>query len=113
MQPNYYALLGITESATQRQIKNAYRQRMKEVHPDLAGHENTSEKRRREALAKEINQAYAVLSNPSLRRRYDSRRHRESAASASVNLVFYVMHGLLKISFSGLEMLLGKRKSRP
>src|SRR5688500_18647017 len=96
--PDYYALLGTTPDATQRQIKTAYRKRMKEAHPDLAGYEDATEKHRREVLAKQINEAYTVLSDPMQRRRYDRNRRSSNAArpSASEPLMANMLRSLLR-----------------
>lgn len=67
---NHYTTLGLPESATQAQIKQAYRQLAKQFHPDsrhpAASHEQITG----------LNAAYEVLGNPSNRQQYD--RHRSS-----------------------------------
>jgi len=62
--PNYYEVLGITQSATYNEIKEKFRLLAKEWHPD---------KRKDSSNQKmtEINNAYEVLSNPELRDKYD------------------------------------------
>lgn len=105
MPADYYTLLGIPDTASLRQIKTAYRKRMKEVHPDLAGGQDPVEKRRREALAKQINEAYEVLSDPALRRRYDAHRR---PGSAGGSLLVIMLRGMI----AGLDWLLGNRSAR-
>lgn len=57
-----YDLLGISQDASQEEIKRAYRRKARELHPDAGGDE--------EAF-KEATRAYEVLSDPQKRRRYD------------------------------------------
>ena len=63
---NYYTLLGISNTATANEIKTAYRELAKKYHPDK-NHGNKSA----EEYFKEIQQAYAILSNPEKRKKYD------------------------------------------
>jgi molecular chaperone DnaJ len=105
MSTDYYRLIGVSETATLRQIKSAYRRKMKQVHPDLA-HGDTAERARREVLSKQINEAYHVLSNPVERRRYDRTRW-----SSGGGVVESPLMALLRGVIMGIDWLL--RQSRP
>jgi curved DNA-binding protein CbpA len=63
---NYYIVLGVKNTASFDEIKAAYRELAKKYHPD----KNPGNKAA-EDFFKEIQQAYAVLSNNEKRRRYD------------------------------------------
>lgn len=77
-QRDYYSLLKIEKEATPSQIKNAYRELAFAFHPDR-------NKDNPEAVEKmkEINEAYAVLSNPARRKEYDALRSRFGADAHS------------------------------
>ena len=63
---DYYATLGVPKTASEADIKRAYRKLARENHPDLnAGNKGA------EARFKEINEANEVLSNPETRKKYD------------------------------------------
>lgn len=66
MPKDYYAILGIPRTATQEEIKKAYRKLAMKYHPDRnKGNKEAEEK------FKAINEAYAVLSDPEKRKLYD------------------------------------------
>lgn len=66
----YYQTLEISQTATQAEIKQAYRQMAKRFHPDT---QSTSADRDRIV---QINAAYEVLRDPQQRRTYDQQLHR-------------------------------------
>ncbi len=66
---DFYKVLGVSESADADTLKKAYRKLAKECHPDATG----GDKRKTERF-KEINEAYAVLSDAKQRHEYDRLR---------------------------------------
>ena len=67
---DYYEVLGVSKNASEDDLKKAYRKEAKKYHPDL--HPNDKEA---EAKFKEINEAYAVLSDADKRAKYDQFGH--------------------------------------
>jgi len=62
---DYYAILGVPRSATQDEIKRAYRKLARKHHPDVSKDADA------EARFKELGEAYAVLKDPEKRAAYD------------------------------------------
>lgn len=63
---DYYKILGLDKSATQEDIKKAYRKLARKYHPDL--NPNDKEANR---MFQQINEAHEVLSDPEKRKKYD------------------------------------------
>ncbi|MEK9174553.1 MAG: molecular chaperone DnaJ [Patescibacteria group bacterium] len=63
MAKDYYNILGVNKTASQEEVKKAYREKAHKFHPDKSGGD--------EAKFKELNEAYQVLGNPDKRAQYD------------------------------------------
>ncbi|MEY2428416.1 MAG: curved DNA-binding protein [Verrucomicrobiota bacterium] len=63
---DYYKSLGVARTATEADIKKAFRKLAREFHPDVA-----KNKKQAEEKFKEINEAYEVLGDPAKRKKYD------------------------------------------
>ena len=64
---DYYEILGVNKSATDDELKKAYRRLAKKYHPDA----NPDNKAEAEKKFKEVNEAYEVLSDSQKRKMYD------------------------------------------
>jgi len=64
---DYYAVLGVPKTASQAEIKKAFRKLARQHHPDAKPGDKASEQR-----FKEVNEANEVLSDPAKRKKYDA-----------------------------------------
>ena len=67
MKKDYFAILGLKPSASEKEIRSAYKRLAKKHHPDV----NPGNKKAEEKF-KEINEAYEVLSDPEKRRKWEA-----------------------------------------
>lgn len=77
---DYYEVLGVTRSATEQDLKRAYRRLAHEHHPDKNQGDPQAEERFKEAA-----EAYSVLSDAEQRRRYDRFGHAGVSSAAGAN----------------------------
>src|SRR5205809_5903748 len=79
---DYYEVLGVPRTASEAEIKKAFRKLAREYHPDVAKNKKQSEEK-----FKELNEAYEVLGDPAKRKKYDElgtnwRMYEQAAAGA-------------------------------
>jgi len=72
---DYYEVLGVDKSADEKDLKNAFRSLARKYHPDRSTEDDAEEK------FKEIQEAYAVLSDPEKRQMYDRFGHNTPGGS--------------------------------
>src|SRR5919108_660352 len=81
---DYYATLGLSKTASDKEIKQAYRKLARKHHPDVNPGDKVAE-----AKFKDINEAYEVLGDPAKRKKYDELganwRAYEQAEAAGAN----------------------------
>src|SRR5215510_11386885 len=77
---DYYEVLGVSRTATDQEIKSAYRRLAVRYHPDKNPNDATAEEKFKEAA-----EAYGVLSDAEQRRRYDRFGHAGISSGAGAN----------------------------
>lgn len=108
---NYYDILGISKSASDKEIRQTFRRLARKYHPDL----NAGDRKAEENF-KRINEAYEVLSDPETRKKYDRYGDKwkyadqiksQSEADGGAPFSWTSRGGGQQDPFAGLEDLLG------
>jgi molecular chaperone DnaJ len=92
---DYYEVLGVSRTATDQEMKSAYRRLAVKYHPDKNPNDTSAEEKFKEAA-----EAYSVLSDPEQRKRYDRFGH--AGVSSSAGAGAWGAPG-----FGGIEDILG------
>ena len=82
---DYYKTLGVAKTATEKEVKQAFRKLARKLHPDVNPGDKAAE-----ARFKEVNEAYEVLGDPSSRKKYDElganwRMYEQAGAQGGAN----------------------------
>ena len=72
LEKDFYKTLGVSKTASPDDIKKAYRKLARQHHPDANSGHGDADRDRAETKFKEISEAYDVLSDPQMRRKYDA-----------------------------------------
>lgn len=107
---DYYEVLGVPRTASEAEIKSAYRKLALQHHPDRNPGDKEAEERFKEAA-----EAYSVLCDRDKRQRYDAYGHAgvSSAAGAGFDPTIFSDFGDILGDFFGLGDVFGRRRGGP
>jgi molecular chaperone DnaJ len=108
---DYYEVLGVSRSATELEIKSAYRKLALKHHPDRNPGDKSAEERFKEAA-----EAYSVLQDSEKRSRYDTYGHAglgAGAAGAGFDPTIFADFGDILGDFFGFGDVFGRRRGGP
>ena len=105
---DYYEVLGVSRSASEDELKSAFRGLAREYHPDVSNHPDAEEK------FKEINEAYAILSDREKRAAYDRYGHAGVNTQGMPDFTNIDLSDILEgiFGFGGFGGMGGRRASR-
>src|SRR6185436_16836142 len=97
---DYYATLGVPKTATEKEIKSAYRKLARKHHPDVNPNDKAAESK-----FKEVSEAYEVLSESEKRAQYDRFGEQWKAYSQGGGAGAHPGAGGFEVEYSGAEGL--------
>ncbi|MBG0785608.1 MAG: molecular chaperone DnaJ [Anaerolineaceae bacterium] len=105
---DYYEVLGVSRSANEDELKSAFRQLARQYHPDVSDDPDAEEK------FKEINEAYAVLSDGEKRAAYDRYGHAGVNTQGMPDFTNIDLSDILEgiFGFGGFGGMGGSRRTR-
>ncbi len=96
---DYYAILGVSEAATEEEVKKAYRRLALQYHPD----KNPGDRRAEERF-KEISEAYAVLMDQQKRQQYDFARGAQATSGGKAGGFRYSQEEIFRDLFTNPDL---------
>lgn len=96
---DYYSILGVSEAATDEELKRAYRRLALQYHPDKNPGDRKAEER-----FKEISEAYAVLIDQQKRGQYDHFRQTQSASAGAAGGFHYSREEIFRDLFANPDL---------
>lgn len=100
-QKDYYKIMGLSQSATEKEIKVAYRRLARKYHPDLSKEAHATEQ------FQALGEAYEVLKDPIKRKAYDDERLYESEVNQRAHREPYHARGYTSTNGFGFEPGMG------
>jgi tetratricopeptide (TPR) repeat protein len=97
---DYYAILNVSKTCSQYEIKDAFRKLVRKWHPDR--YPGKEEKKHAEMMMKQINTAYDILNNPGKRKYYDNGGDMEQYTPGAENM----MQAGAQINMGNLDQIL-------
>ena len=118
MNKNLYDILGVSNTASEDEIKKAYKKLAIKYHPDRQGGKSDKEKQEAEEKFKEIGAAYAILSDPNKRQRYDTYGTVDEDMMAGTgfdmgDLFRHMMGGFMGGNFGDMFGNFGSQRNQP
>lgn len=108
MKDSYYDILGVPDTATQDEIKKAYRKLARKLHPDVNNDPKEQER------FKEITNAYEVLSDENKRKEYDSYgKFSQNNYHANFNNDFFNVNDIFETIFGNQNVNRKKERKAP
>lgn len=102
-QPDHYSTLGVPRDAAPDTIKRAYRKRSSESHPDKEGGSHEAQQA--------VNVAYAILSDPERRQRYDNGEAEQASGPSAAEQVV-IQHFIAALQETDGTDLVGSARMR-
>ncbi|KAF9452638.1 DnaJ-domain-containing protein [Macrolepiota fuliginosa MF-IS2] len=111
--PDYYKLLNISRTATQEEVRQAYRKESLKTHPDRLANASPAEKQAATERFQAIADAYYILSDSQRRREYDDLYNTQSSRTDDPSSTYSFFSQFANIFSGGASQSSGPNAARP